>query len=426
LEDLLMNNRRTGSWIAGLGCLAILLLVVLPIGLLIWVFSPAGFNFTIPETGRIPFTQFTPTPMVEEAPGGVPLQDRTPGPTLDIEPPSTPVPDETAVIPETGEDPALPGIEPPSTLADLYERVSPGTVSIMVASGAGGPMGGGVGSGFVISEDGYIVTNDHVVEGGTRFIVRFYNDVDAVAQVVGVDPDSDLAILRVEEMAEGVRPLELGDSNNVRVGDSVVAIGNPFGLGTSMSYGIVSAVGRTIPGLTNFNIPQAIQTDAAINPGNSGGPLINMNGEVIGVNAQIRTGAAGGGNIGIGFAIPVNIVRQIAPALVEQGFYRWAYLGVSSPADSPGTLLPEQQQRAARGAYIGAVVPGGPADQAGLREGDVIVAANGQQISNFDTLLGLIAYSQPGDQMSLTIQRGDQQQEVTVTLGERPTSALRQ
>jgi S1-C subfamily serine protease len=415
-----MDNRRSMSWIAGLGCLALLLLVILPIGLLFWVFSPGGFDF-IPETGRVPLIQPTPTQSIRVVPERDPELDLTPLPTLDIA--TLPPPQ----VPDTGEEVAQPGIEPPDTLAELYEQVSPGTVSIMVANGSGAEMGGGVGSGFVLSEEGYIVTNDHVVEGGTRFYVRFYNDVDAVAEVIGVDPDSDLAILRVQELAEGVRPLPLGDSDLVRVGESVVAIGNPFGLGSSMSYGIVSAVGRSIPGLAaGFNIPQAIQTDAAINPGNSGGPLINMRGEVIGVNAQIRTSGSGGGNIGIGFAIPSNILRQVAPALVEQGFYRWAYLGVQSATQAPGLLGPEEAARAPRGAIIADVIPGGPAEQGGLRAGDVVVSVDGQAINSFDQLLAYIAYRQPGDQIQLTVQRGDQQQELAVTLGQRPGGGLQQ
>jgi S1-C subfamily serine protease len=423
-----MNNRRSMSWIAGLGCLALLLLVVLPIGLLYWVFSPGGFGL-IPETGRIPQLELTPPGAPQDRFERDPALELTPIPTLDIEKLEAPaVPDAGENEgPDAGDESAIEaGIQPPSTLAELYESVSPGTVSIMVATGAGGQMGGGVGSGFVISEEGYIVTNDHVVEGGTRFFVRFYNDVDAIAEVIGVDPDSDLAILRVQELAEGVRPLPLGDSDQVRVGDSVVAIGNPFGLGTSMSYGIVSAVGRTIPGLAGFNIPQAIQTDAAINPGNSGGPLINMRGEVIGVNAQIRTSGAGGGNIGIGFAIPVNILRQIAPDLVSQGFYRWAYLGVSSATNAPGMLRPEQAAQAPRGAVIADVVSGGPAAQAGMRPGDVVIAADGQRINSFEQLLAYIAYQQPGDQIQLTVHRGDAQQEIMVTLGERRSNGIQQ
>jgi len=225
-------------------------------------------------------------------------------------------------------------------------------------------------------------------------------------------------------MPEGAAPLPLGDSSQIRVGDAVVAIGNPFSLGTSMSYGIISAVGRTIPsGFTPFNIPEAIQTDAAINPGNSGGPLINMNGEVIGINAQIRTSGENGGNLGIGFAIPVNILKLIYPALIENGAYRWPYMGVSTAAGLPGEGL-QSNLDAPRGAVITEVTPRGPADQGGLQDGDVVIRADDQEIRNFDDLLTYVAYRKPGDQVTLTVLRGGAQTQVTVTLGERPTELL--
>jgi S1-C subfamily serine protease len=407
-----MNNRGV---MAGLGCgVALLLLLLIPIGLLWFAFS-GGLNFNLPDLGN-------PVPET----GQVPRQP-VPRNTMPVT-----RPEQTDPIPQTGNqiarDPgnvAEPVTQPPDNLADLYDQVSPGTVSILVGTNTGGQFSGGTGSGFVVTDNGFIITNDHVVEGGSRYIVRFFNELDMTAELIGVDPDSDLAVLKVEQLPEGAYPLPLGDSSNLRVGDSVVAIGNPFGLGTSMSYGIVSALGRTIPSITpQFNIPQAIQTDAAINPGNSGGPLINMNGEVIGVNAQIRTAGDGGGNVGIGFAIPVNIVKNVYPALIEDGVYRWAYLGVSSPAEMPGILPEGEQQQATMGAYIADVVPGGPADQAGMRPGDVVVSADGQEVSNFDDLLGLIAFRRPGDVMNLTALRDGQQVEISVTLGERPAGGI--
>ena len=209
-------------------------------------------------------------------------------------------------------------------------------------------------------------------------------------------------------------------------GEWVLAIGNPFSPGGSITLGIVSAVGRSIPsGITPFAIPQAIQTDAAINPGNSGGPLINMAGEVIGINAQIRTTGDGGGNIGIGFAIPVNILKQIYPALIERGFYTWPYLGVSSPAETPLSLDATDLQ-AQRGALIASVERGGPSDQAGIREGDVVVQADNTPINKFDDLLTYIAYRQPGETIMLTVVRDGDRQEVPVTLGERPRQQIRQ
>lgn len=333
------------------------------------------------------------------------------------------------VIPGTGDNngvPANPGTAAPQNLEQLYDQAHPGVVSILTQVDQGGQVGQGAGSGFVISQDGYIATNHHVIDGASTIIVRFYNDADIEARLVGDDPNSDLAIIKVDQMAEGVHPLNLGDSSKIAVGDAVVAIGNPFALGTSMSYGIISAVQRTIPsGFTPYNIPEAIQTDAAINPGNSGGPLINMRGEVIGINAQIRTADSGGGNVGIGFAIPVNILRQIYPSLIKNGSYTWPYLGVSSPAENPLSLSAGNQEQQ-RGALLASVEQGGPADQAGVREGDVVVAADGKQITSFDALLAYISYKQPGDQIQLTVLRNGKQQNFTVTLGARPKEVVPQ
>jgi 2-alkenal reductase len=332
--------------------------------------------------------------------------------------------DERPAIPRTGPAEmgslADPVTQAPGDLETLYDQSNPGVVSILTQVNQGGQVGGGAGSGFILTDNGYIVTNHHVIEGATTIIVRFYNNADIEAELIGDDPNSDLAILKVERMADGAAPLPLGDSDAVRVGDAVVAIGNPFSLGTSMSYGIISAVGRTIPsGFTPYNIPQAIQTDAAINPGNSGGPLINMNGEVIGINAQIRTAGGGGGNVGIGFAIPVNILKLIYPSLIDQGSYRWPYLGVSSPAETVLSLdardLAEQ-----RGALIASVERGGPAAAAGLREGDIVTAADGQPVTNFDDLFTYVSFQAPGADVRLTVVRGGQEQEVVVTLGDRP------
>lgn len=336
--------------------------------------------------------------------------------------------DGTPQIPGTGpQEPgelAEPVSDAPENLEELYTQSNPGVVSILTQASQGGVQGGGAGSGFVLTDNGYIVTNHHVIEGASMIVVRFYNNADIEAELVGDDPNSDLAIIRVDRMAEGVRPLPLGDSNEVKVGDSVVAIGNPFALGTSMSAGIVSAVERTIPsGFTPYNIPQAIQTDAAINPGNSGGPLINMRGEVIGINAQIRTAGDGGGNVGIGFAIPVNILKQIYTSLIEQGYYTWSFLGVGSPAETPLSLSAGDLE-GQRGALIASVEPGGPADQAGLQEGDVVTQADDEEINSFDDLLTFIAFRKPGETIRLVIVRNGQQVETEVTLGERPRELM--
>ncbi|MBN1400348.1 MAG: trypsin-like peptidase domain-containing protein, partial [Anaerolineae bacterium] len=248
------------------------------------------------------------------------------------------------------------------------------------------------------------------------------------------DDDSDLAVIKVGDVPDDVHPLQLGDSDQVQVGEWVIAIGSPFGLGSTMTLGIVSARGRTIPsGVTPFSIPEAIQTDAAINPGNSGGPLLNLRGEVIGVNAQIANSGVRA-NAGVGFAIPVNTVRRVAPVLIENGVYVWPWLGVSGGSIS--MVLQEANELASQqGAYIASVSEGGPADDAGLRGatrtiqidggqipvgGDVVIAIDGVPVANFDELLREIAKHLPGDQVELTILRDGRELNLNVELEARP------
>ena len=324
-------------------------------------------------------------------------------------------------------------------LTEFYDEVNPGVVSIqtIVDPTLGG--GAGAGSGFIIDEAGHIVTNHHVVVGAESVIVVFYDGFVAAAEVVGNDDDSDLAVVRVSEVAEGAHPLAISDSTAVDEGQLVVAIGNPFGFASSMTLGIVSAVGRIIPSLAvtgggaTFSIPSAIQTDAAINPGNSGGPLLNLDGQVIGVNAQIRTGGAVAANAGVGFAIPSNVVRLVAPVLIEQGSYQWPWLGVSG--GPVGLLTAEANDLDTQaGAYIGQVVPGSPAAAAGLQGstgevavagvpvpvgGDVVLEMNGEPTDDFADLLTQIAFSQPGDTVELTVLRDGERLNVTVELGAR-------
>jgi 2-alkenal reductase len=294
--------------------------------------------------------------------------------------------------------------------------------------------GQGAGSGFILDDEGHIVTNNHVVAEAEEVTAIFYDGFEAQAEIVGTDEDSDLAVIKVDELPEGTRPLTIGNSDSVQPGDWVIAIGNPFRLGGSMSLGIVSAVGRAIPsGVTPFRIPQAIQTDAAINPGNSGGPLLNLEGQVIGVNAQIASGS-GGANAGVGFAIPANAVRRVAPALIEEGVYQWPWLGVSG--GSVNLLLQEANDlQVQQGAYIVEVTEGGPAAEAGIqgaagaRElmgmdvpvgGDVVLEADGEAITDFSDLLARVAFKRPGDAVELTILRDGERQQVTVALAVRP------
>ena len=321
-----------------------------------------------------------------------------------------------------------------ASLSALYRQANPGIVSIRVYT-RGLVMGGqGSGSGFVYDDRGHIVTNNHVVAGAQQVTVIFYDGLEAEATIVGTDPDSDLAVIKVDALPEGVHPLPLGDSDQVSVGETVVAIGNPFGLQSSMTVGIVSAVGRTIAsGATPFSIPHAIQTDAAINPGNSGGPLLNLQGQVIGVNAQIATSGAQA-NAGVGFAIPARIVAQVVPVLIEKGAYQWPWLGVSGTSVNLA-LMKANGLETQQGAYIDQVDPEGPAASAGLRGssgtrivdggrvpvgGDVILAINGEPVANFDALLVEVAAGRPGDQVALTVLRGGQRQQLTVTLAPRP------
>jgi 2-alkenal reductase len=325
------------------------------------------------------------------------------------------------------------GIDLPP-LTDLYQRVNPGVVNIRVIVQRGQLSGAGVGSGFVVDDQGHIVTNNHVVAQATRVTAVFFDGTEVPAEIVGTDDDSDLAVLRVDSLPSGVHPLTLGDEGTVDVGDWVVAIGNPFQLGGSMTLGIVSALGRTIPsGATPFSIPQAVQTDAAINPGNSGGPLLDLDGQVIGVNAQIATGGTQA-NAGVGFAIPVSVVQRVVPALIEDGSYQWPWLGVDG-TDVNLFIQEANDLDTQFGAYIGAVRADSPAAEAGLRGttgteliddvqvpvgGDVVVAADGNPIADFSDLQGRVAALRPGTMLQLTVIRDGERQQLQVVLEARP------
>jgi S1-C subfamily serine protease len=378
-------------------------------------------------------TQATRTAPANTAPPGMAgtqdvIPTITPGTNhLPIE--ATPLPDvgvpNTAPIPITGSE----------YMVALFERMNPGVVSIQVYTGPQGMQPAGGGSGFVLDESGHIITNRHVVAGDAVTTVVFYNGHEILAEIIGVDADSDLAVLRVGELPEGVYPLPLGDSDLVSVGEWVVAIGNPFGLTSTLTLGIVSAVGRDIPtGVTPFSIPQAIQTDAAINPGNSGGPLINMRGEIIGVNAQIVTRGQVPANTGVGFAIPSNTVRRVAPVLIETGSFQWPWLGIRGNSLNVHMAVANNLDTQ-EGAYIHEVVGGSPAARAGLRGtsstvqvqnlsvwtgGDVIVEADGQPIRDLSDLLVAIAAHNPGDAMELVVLRDGAPMGVSVQLDARP------
>jgi S1-C subfamily serine protease len=337
-------------------------------------------------------------------------------------------------------------------LTRLYQQVNPGVVSLGVVqeeeiNGRTFRQLGG-GSGFVY-DDRHIVTNNHVAADSESIEVIFHDGQHRQGTVVGADAYSDLAVVRVDDLPAGVRSLPLvGNFDSLQVGQPVIAIGSPFGRANSMTYGIISALGRTIPtGLeAGFSIPQTIQTDAAINPGNSGGPLLDLSGQVIGINAQISTASADPGNgspanSGVGFAIPASIVARVAPVLIEKGAYQWPYLGVGG---LPQEVLTVEVAEAnglpdARGAYIFTVRPDGPsvgvlrgvqnqaAGDSGSEEdlvplgGDVVVAINGTPIYSFDDLLTYIAIeTTPGQTVQLTVIREGQTISVPVTLKQRP------
>ena len=298
----------------------------------------------------------------------------------------------------------------------------------------------GEGSGFVWDTQGHIVTNNHVVAGADRVEVIFWDHSSAEAEVLGTDPYSDLAVLKVNVPAEKLRPVTLGDSDTLKVGQLVVAIGNPFGQEFTMTSGIISALGRTIPtlrvGPAFFSIPEVIQTDAAINPGNSGGPLLDRQGRVIGINTMILTRS--GASAGIGFAIPINIAKRIVPVLIEEGSYSYAWLGITGTTLTPKLAelmdLPEDT----KGALIIEVTKDSPADKAGLRGsdrtlkmegeeyrlgGDVIVSIDGHPVREMDDLIAyLIERTRPGDTVTLeVIHANGQREQVQVTLGRRPS-----
>ena len=300
------------------------------------------------------------------------------------------------------------------TINQIYQRSYRSVVELTVTSTGASPtpFGGSQaqqaqGSGFVYDTDGHIVTNQHVVDGARSISVRFWNGSTYRATVVGTDASTDLAVVKVDAPSSLLRPLALGNSSTVAVGDGVVAIGSPFGLAETVTSGIVSALHRQISSPNNFAIANAIQTDAAINHGNSGGPLLNSQGQVIGVNAQIESDS--GGNDGVGFAIPSNTVSSVASQLIATGKAEHAYLGVSVG------------NQGANGARINSVRSGTPAQRAGLRSGDVITAVDGEQISSGAELQSAIDGKRPGDTVSITYRRGGKSTTVDVKLGTRPS-----
>ncbi len=338
------------------------------------------------------------------------------------------------------------------SINQIYSRAAPGVVQVTstsVLTVPADPFFGNpffpqqqqvkaLGSGFVIDKAGHIVTNYHVIQGAREISVSFSNGGTMKATIVGTDPSSDLAVLKIRASSRALTPLPLGNSDAIQVGDPVVAIGNPFGLDRTVTAGIVSAIQRAITAPNGYTIDHVIQTDAAINHGNSGGPLLNGRGEVIGVNSQIETGDSGAsGNVGVGFAIPSNTVKNVVAQLVRQGRVDRAFIGISAV---PITRQLAQVFRlpVRRGLLVQSVEPGSGAAKAGLKAGttqvvlagetyqlggDIIVRAGGSPVAGLNRLRDIVATKKPGDKLPLVVYRGESKRTIEVKLGRQPARA---
>jgi S1-C subfamily serine protease len=318
-------------------------------------------------------------------------------------------------------------------LVALYEAVSPGVVTVIV--------GNALGSGWVYSAEGYVVTNAHVVDTETKVEVDFPDGAKVWGNVVGTDQNSDLAVIKVDVPAAQLHPLALGDSNNLKVGQTVAAIGDPeFLLGT-MTTGIISAVGRSLPGNvqvsgsnTYYTTGDIIQTDALLNHGNSGGPLLNLAGQVVGVNWAIQVDTQTGASSGIGYAISINTVKRVIPELIQTGKFAYVYMGMSMQDNLPLDVIEALDLKSVTGTYVASVVANGPAEKAGIKGGtqaisitgfksggDLIVAVDGQPVQVTDDLMRyLLLNKAPGDTITLTVLRGSEKVDIQLTLGARP------
>jgi len=274
------------------------------------------------------------------------------------------------------------------------------------------------GSGVIVSADGYVLTNNHVVDGATEVKVAMSDKREMTAKVVGTDPKTDIALLKLD--ASNLPFVKLGNSSNVEVGDIALAVGNPFGLGQTVTMGIVSAIGRGNLGIEAYE--DFIQTDAAINPGNSGGALVDMKGELIGINTAILSGS--GGNQGVGFAVPIDMARSVMTQLKEKGSVTRAYMGVTLQTLTP-ELASGLGSKVTKGALVSEVIPGSPADKAGIRREDIIVNANGKEIPDMRTLQLMTASQTPGSKFELNVVRNGSDQKISVTLGTMPADPQR-
>jgi S1-C subfamily serine protease len=359
----------------------------------------------------------------------------TPTPLVIVVTP-TPLPEEIVVEADVEEQ----------LIINLYARVSPSVVNINVIGTEvpGFPESPlpeeffqrGLGSGFVIDKDGHIVTNNHVVEGARRIQVRFSDETEADAEMVGTDPHTDLAVIKVDVPAAMLHPVELGDSDTLRVGQRAIAIGNPFGFERTVTTGIISAVGRVLRQMSGFSLPNLIQTDAAINPGSSGGPLLDSRGKVIGVNTIIFTRS--GFSSGVGLAVPVNTVKRVVPELIENGHFAHPWLGIRAYSIN-SELAKVLDLPVDSGVLVAEVIINGPSTQAGLRGGkrevlvegfveplsaggDIIIAINDTEIRSMDDLITHLESTVVGQEVELTIIRDGDEKRLTVELDERPNS----
>ena len=316
------------------------------------------------------------------------------------------------------------------SLIDIFEKSEESVVQVNVLRGGSD---GGMGSGFVYSEEGYIITNQHVVRDAKKVTVTFLDGEAYIGDVIGTDPDLDIAVVKVSPSNTYLQPITIGDSSKLKVGEKIAAIGNPFGLSGSMTSGIVSQIGRLLPQESGYSIPDVIQTDAAINPGNSGGPLINMKGEVVGINTAIQS--VTGEFSGIGFAVPSNTVKKIVPVLIEDGEFKHPWMGISGTDVDP-ELADFRELKSSKGFLVISVIEGSPAEQAGLigvtetkeidgRElavdGDIVLSIDGKTVRKIsDILIHLQREKSIGDEMVLSVNRNGEILELTMVLEERP------
>lgn len=330
------------------------------------------------------------------------------------------------------------------TVNEIYKKTSPGVVSIKTRVNAGGTNdlfgiqqeGVASGTGVVVDKRGFIVTNAHVVENNTAGpTVQFNNEKSVEAKIIGRDPSNDIAVLKVDPKGLGLKPVSLGDSGKLEVGSPVVAIGSPFGLDQTVTTGIVSGLQRQITAPNNFTISNVIQTDAAINPGNSGGPLLDAAGKVIGINSQIATSGSSEGNVGIGFAVPIDTIKEILPELEKSGKIDYAYLGVSTQPLTAELAAQLKFGDHKEGALVACVVNGGPAEKGGLKAGSDSATINGQQVTiggdlilkidgkpviDSDGLAALVVAKKPAQNITITVVRDGKNKDLTVKLGSRP------